>query len=277
MKDWIPAFAGMTALLFALLLFALPAWAAGPTFPPLTGRVVDDAHLLSAAQTVDVNSKLIALEQQSGRQLVVATLPSLQGDTIEDYGYRLGRTWAIGQKGKDDGVILIVAPNEHKVRIETGYGARVFLTDALSSIIIREVILPKFKAGDMGGGIVDGVGEIAKIMALPPDQAAKYAQSAEAADKARQDAGPGIDQIIFPLIIFLFFVWPLLRAMFGRKRGRRRGPVILWGPGWGGGWGSGGSGWGSSSSGWGGGGGFGGGGFSGGGGSFGGGGASGGW
>ena len=79
---------------------------------------------------------------------MVATVKSLEGRTIEDYGYRLGRTWAIGQKGKDDGVILLVAPNEKKVRIETGYGARVFLTDAVSSVIIRESILPRFKAGD---------------------------------------------------------------------------------------------------------------------------------
>ena len=126
-----------------LLLFASPAFA--QTFPPLTGRVVDNAHLLSPEQKLDIESKSAALEAQSGRQFVVATIPSLEGRTIEDYGYRLGRTWGIGQKGKDDGVLLIVAPKERKVRIETGYGARVFLTDAVSSVIIREAILPHFK------------------------------------------------------------------------------------------------------------------------------------
>src|SRR5205085_810281 len=134
-----------------LLLLAAPA--AAQTFPALTGRVVDEAHLLSAAQVQDLTSKSEALEASTKRQFVVATVPSLEGRTVEDYGYRLGRAWGIGQKGKDDGVILLVAPNEHKVRIETGYAARVFLTDAVSSVIIREAILPHFKQDppDYGG------------------------------------------------------------------------------------------------------------------------------
>ncbi|MEO5640498.1 MAG: TPM domain-containing protein, partial [Sphingomicrobium sp.] len=135
----------MTMFLLAFVLLAAPASA--QTFPPLTGRVVDNAHLLSASQTVDITSKLAALEAGTGRQLVVGTIPSLEGRTIEDYGYRLGRAWAIGQKGKDDGILLLVAPTERKVRIETGYGARVFVTDAVSSVIIRDVITPRFKAG----------------------------------------------------------------------------------------------------------------------------------
>ena len=127
-----------------LALLALAAPVSAQTFPKLTGRVVDDAHLLSPAQVQDLTSKSEALEASTKRQFVVATVPSLEGRTIEDYGYRLGREWGIGQKGKDDGVILLVAPNERKVRIETGYGARVFLTDAVSSVIIREAILPHF-------------------------------------------------------------------------------------------------------------------------------------
>ena len=143
------------ALLAALfLLLATPASA--QTFPKLTGRVVDQAGLLRPEQVLDLTSKSEALEAKSGRQFVVATVKSLGGRPIEDYGYRLGRAWAIGAKGKDDGVILLVAPNEKKVRIETGYGARVFLTDAQSSVIIREAILPRFKAGDFGGGITAG-------------------------------------------------------------------------------------------------------------------------
>ena len=100
-----------------LALIALAAPAAAQTFPQLTGRVVDQAHLLSNEQVLDLTSKSAALEAQSGRQFVVATVNSLEGRTIEDYGYRLGRAWGIGQKGKDDGVILLVAPNEHEVRI----------------------------------------------------------------------------------------------------------------------------------------------------------------
>lgn len=110
-------FHGFAAFIMSVaLLFAAPA--AAQTFPQLTGRVVDDAHLLTPAEIADLTQKSQALEAQSGRQLVVATVPSLQGYPIEDYGYRLGRAWGIGQKGKDNGVILLVAPNEHKVRIE---------------------------------------------------------------------------------------------------------------------------------------------------------------
>jgi uncharacterized protein len=258
-----------------LALFAAPL--AAQTFPPLTGRVVDNAHLLSVSQTMDITSKLAALEAGTGRQLVVATVPSLEGKTIEDYGYRLGRTWAIGQKGKDDGVLLLVAPTEHKVRIETGYGARVFVTDAVSSVIIRDGITPKFKAGDMGGGIAAGVDQLVQFMSLPAAEMQKRAAAIGDQEKQRASRGgsPGIVPIIFWMIIILFVIMPIVRGVGGRRYGGRRGgvgPVILWGSGLGGLGGGGGSSWG-------GGGGFGGGGggFSGGGGSFGGGGSSGGW
>src|SRR5206468_13001657 len=115
----------LAALLLAFLALAAPA--AAQTFPPLTGRVVDQAHLLNPAQVQDLTSKSEALQAQSWRQFVVATVNSLQGYPIEDYGYRLGRAWGIGEKGKDNGVILLVAPNEHKVRIEVGYGTTPYL------------------------------------------------------------------------------------------------------------------------------------------------------
>ena len=253
-----------------LTLFAAPL--AAQTFPPLTGRVVDNAHLLSDAQKLDLTSKLAVLEAGTGRQLVVATVPSLEGRPIEDYGYRLGRTWAIGQKGKDDGVILLVAPAERKVRIETGYGARVFVTDAVSSVIIRDAILPKFKAGDMGGGVVAGTDQLVQFMSLPVAEMQKRAAAIGDQEKQRASSrgSPGFVPIIFWIIIILFVIMPLVRRASGRRYRRGgAGPVILWGPVLGSGWGGGG---GSS---WGGGGG--GGGFSGGGGSFGGGGSSGGW
>ena len=152
------------------MLIALAGPAAAQTFPPLNGRVVDNAHLLRPEQILDLTSKAEALEAQTHRQLVIATVPSLEGRTIEDYGYRLGRAWGIGQKGKDDGVILLVAPNEKKVRIETGYGARVFLTDAVSSVIIRNSILPHFRQNppDYAGGIEEGASQIITQMRLPP-------------------------------------------------------------------------------------------------------------
>jgi uncharacterized protein len=159
-----------------------------------------------------------------------------------------------------------------KVRIETGYGARVFLTDAVSSVIIREAILPKFKAGDYGGGIEAGADQIITQMSLPPEQAQKNVAAAERAQQERRDASPGLIPVIFWFVIILFVISAMARRARGRRyRGRRGwgGPIILWGPGSGGGssWGGGGGSFG--------GGGFGG--FSGGGGSFGGGGASGSW
>ncbi|MGN6500978.1 MAG: TPM domain-containing protein, partial [Tsuneonella sp.] len=144
----------------ALILAALAAFIALPAaaqdFPPLTGRVVDAANVIPPEVEASLDAKLAALEQQSQRQLVVATIPDLQGYEISDYGYQLGRHWGLGDKGRNDGAILIVAPNERKVRIEVGYGLEPVLTDGLSSLIIQNDILPRFKAGDMPGGIVAG-------------------------------------------------------------------------------------------------------------------------
>ena len=276
-----PAFAGVTGLLLlALLLLAAPA--AAQTFPPLTGRVVDQAHLLSPAQVADLTSKSQALETQTGRQFVVATVNSLEGYPIEDYGYRLGRAWKIGTEKEDNGVVLLVAPNEHKVNISTGYGAGGFLTDAMSGIIIREAILPHFKQSppDYGGGIEAGADAIIKQMSLPPEEAQKNVAAAEQAQQQRQHSGGNPLPLIFWIMVIGFVLLSHFRRGVGRRyRGRRGGIspwVVLWGlnelsrgsrGGWGGGssWGGGGGGWG------------GGGGFSGGGGSFGGGGASGSW
>jgi uncharacterized protein len=262
----------MRALLAFILLtlapFIMMASAQAQSFPKLTGRVVDDANLLDPAQEQALTAKLAALDTQSGRQLVVATIPDLQGYDISDYGYRLGRAWGIGSKDKNDGSLLIVAPNDRKLRIEAGYGVEGILTDAMSSRIIRTAITPRFKTGDFAGGIDAGVDQIAKLLTLPPDEAAALARKVGAEDK--QGGGPNV--LLAIIIVIIFFI--VLRGMFGRGGGRSyRGgggaPVILWGPSIGGGWGGGGgSGWG---------GGDGGGGFSGGGGSFGGGGASGDW
>jgi len=272
-----------------LCLVALAAPASAQTFPKLTGRVVDEAHLLRPEQVVDLTSKSEALEAQSGRQFVVATIPSLQGYPIEEYGPLLGRAWGIGQKASDNGVILIVAPNEHRVRIEVGYGAGGFLTDAVSGEIIRNTIVPHFKQSppDYGGGIEAGADEIIKQMSLPAAEAQKTVAAAEQAQQTQQRSGGGVLPGFFWLMIIGFVLLSMARRSSGQRYRRRGGGggispwVVLWGlnalsrgsrgGGWGGGssWGGGGSSWG------GGGGGFGG--FSGGGGSFGGGGASGSW
>lgn len=246
-----------------------PASAAALKFPPLTGRVVDDAHVLSPQVQQQLTDQLAQLEAQTHHQLVVATLSSLQGDDIADYGYQLGRAWGIGQKGQNDGVILIIAPSEHRVRIEVGYGLEPVLTDALTSVIIQTRIVPKFKAGDISGGVVDGTQAIIDQLALPADQA--QANAAAAIKPAAQTRSHGSPLAGLPVLLILAFVFLVLRGGGGRGLGGAL-PWILLGALSNGrrddGWGGGGGGFG---------GGGGGGGFSGGGGSFGGGGSSGSW
>jgi uncharacterized protein len=244
------------------LFIALPA-AAAPSFPALTGRVTDEAGILSEDTRDKLTSMLAQQEQQTGVQLAVVTVKSLQGYDIQDYGYQLGRKWGIGQKGKDNGALLIIAPNERKMRIEVGYGLEGQLTDAQSKLIIAEIITPFFKRGDYDGGVMAGTTAMLKTIGgatINPDEYAP-AQGYDDSGRRGNPIGMGIIPIILLVILFWIGGWRfvaglLLGSMLGGGRGYG-----------GGGWGGGG--------GWSGGGG--GGGFSGGGGSFGGGGASGGW
>jgi len=253
-------------LLFVLLaLAAMPV--AAQTFPPLTGRVVDAAKLLSPEQVSQLDQLSAQVEQASSRQLVVATIPDLQGYPIEDYGYRLGRAWKIGQKDANNGIILIVAPNERKVRIEVGYGLEGTLTDALSSVIISSAIIPRFKTKDFSGGIERGVDGIIDVLS---GDSAEWQPKINVRSESKAEDFDKLFPILFTAFL-IFFIWYLIRhSGDGRPPGpgSRRGPIIF--PG----------GWGSSDWGGGGGGGFSGGfggGFSGGGGSSGGAGASGSW
>jgi len=262
----------LSLLALAGMLLASPL--AAQDFPALTGRVVDAADIIPADVEAQLNQKLEALETQSQRQLVVATVPDLQGYDISDYGYRLGREWGIGDKDRNDGALLIVAPNERKVRIEIGYGLEGIMTDALSSLIIQNAIIPRFRADDYPGGIVAGTDAIIQQLQLPEDEARQIAQ--QAGERRESDNGFPVGAFVWLAFIVFFFILPMLR---GRRRRRRYGlgdtvsDIILWEVGKGiarGMSGRGGSSWGGGSFG-------GGGGFSGGGGSFGGGGASGSW
>jgi uncharacterized protein len=240
-------------VLVFLLLVAQTAFAA-LTFPALTGRVVDDAHILSASIAVQIDHKLADYEQATTNQIVVVTLPSLQGTSIEDYGYQLGRNWGIGQKGKNNGVLLIVAPNERKVRIEVGYGLEASLTDAQSRNIIENSILPEFRAGRMEKGVKLGADNI--IATLKGDAIETAAPTTPAHSKSAH--AQEYSDIIILIFILICMAGVLSSHSVMTTGGRRYGPTYFGG--------------GSS-------GGFsgGGGGFSGGGGSFGGGGASGSW
>jgi uncharacterized protein len=152
----------ITAALLVLCVGAASAFALD--FPPLTGRVVDNAGILNADIRSDLADKSKYLEEKSGIQLVVATVPSLEGSDIETYANELFRTWKLGQAQKNNGVLLLVAPNERKVRIEVGYGLEGTLTDAVASVIIASAIVPRFKDGDFPGGIERGVGGILDVL-----------------------------------------------------------------------------------------------------------------
>ncbi len=251
------------ALLVLLsLLLAVPALALD--FPALSGRVVDEANILDEATRASLTQKLADLEAKSTDQLVVVTLKSLQSTSIEDFGYQLGRHWRIGQKDKNNGVLLIVVPSERRVRIEVGYGLEGTLTDAVSRLIIENAIVPRFRANDYPGGITRGVDDI--ISVLTGDAAEWKQRAAKRPDSARGWLTLLHFALLFGLVIFFVFV--IAGARVRDPKGRRRGSSSS---AWLGGAGSGSS-WSSGSSGD-----FSGGGFSGGGGSFGGGGSSGSW
>ncbi len=261
------------ALLLVLLAWVLPASGQqDPGFPPLTGRVVDAARVLDPGAAQAIGAKLQAYEQKTSDQVVVATVPSLRGLTVEDYANRLFRAWRLGQAKNDNGVLFLVAPNERRVRIEVGYGLEGALTDALSKVIISTSVAPRFQQGDFAGGINAGVDAILPI--LQGD-----AQQWQRRPELREETRTAIDPVMVLILLVVLF-WIIRRALGGGGRGgrshrtRRGNWVIVPFPSGGGFWGGGGGGF---SGGFGGGFGGGGGGFSGGGGSSGGGGASGSW
>ncbi|MEE9425346.1 MAG: TPM domain-containing protein [Methylococcales bacterium] len=283
-------------LLLAFLLLLAFVCQAAPNFPALTGRVVDQANVLSAQQESALSAKLAEHERKTSNQVVVVTLASLEGYDISDYGYQLGRYWKIGQKDLNNGALLIVAPNERKVRIETGYGLEGALPDVLSNQIIQDEIVPRFRNGDTGGGIAAGT------QAMLDAIAGEY----QASPGQGRSGSPEQSEVIPVLFMLMFFGLPLIMnwlATATSTKTRFVGPLlsvvagvatwfithvitlaifaavfvaILFLPRSGGGGGRGGGYWSTGGGGFGGGG-FGGGGFSGGGGGFGGGGASGSW
>ena len=248
-----------TLLALCLALLWAGVALAASNFPQLTGRVVDQARILSPVTIADLERKLADLEQKSGIQLVVATVASLDGQEIEPYANELFRAWKLGEAKKNNGVLLLIAPKEHRMRIEVGYGLEGTLTDAVSSLIIANAIAPRFKAGDYDGGVTRGVNDI--ITALTTDSAEWKPKPTE----MRPEHDATLLDTIAPFLVFLFIMFVFSRIA------RRGGGNVVFLPmgmgrgGYGGGFGGGGFGGG------------GGGGFSGGGGSSGGGGASGGW
>jgi len=258
-RVWRPAVSITRSLSFCVAFALLTVAAVALTFPPLTGRIVDQANIISHEARQALEPKLADLEAKSGIQLVVATVKSLEGQEIEPYANELFRFWKLGEKKTNNGVLLLVAPNERRVRIEVGYGLEGTLTDALSAVIITNAIAPRFKAGDFSGGISRGVDDI--ITVLTTDESEWQKRPSLRLDRP-QAAHPSnwIGLVAFGAFLVLLMVSPGFRAIVFA--------MLLSGRGGGGSYGGGASGWG---------GGRGGGGFSGGGGSSGGGGASGRW
>jgi uncharacterized protein len=250
-------------LLAAALLTLIASHALAETLPvpALTGRVVDQAGILTGSDEARLTSRLSDLEAKTSIQLVVVTLSGLRDRPIEDWGLALGRTWGIGQKGKDTGALLIVAPNDRELRIEVGYGLEGTLPDATADAIIRNVVVPRFKAGNMAGGIADGVDAIIAVLTGTGE---------EFTPSRRELIGQTLSEWTPVFYVGLFIVLMIVTQIRQRRRRgaryyRNSGGGWLYvdddDRGWGGGFGGG----------------RGGGGFSGGGGGFGGGGASGRW
>ncbi len=280
------------ALLVLLLALVATPSLAEPNLPKFTGFVVDAANVLPPQVEADLTAKLGALQRDTKRQLVVATIPDLQGYPIADYGVRLLRGWGVGLKDVNNGAILFIAPNEPKgqrgPRIEVGYGLEPVLTDAFSYTVIRQSMMPQLRANDVPGAMTAGTDAlVAQLRASPEEAKAKLDAAVAAFDRDRADrrgssGGINIGAFVFWGAVFLFVILPMMLRGAGGRRYRRAssgiGEAILWtainaaansrssGSGWSGGGGS------SDGGGWGGGG------FSGGGGGWGGGGgASGDW
>jgi uncharacterized protein len=250
---------------FALVLpcVLLARTAAALEVPPLAGHVNDYAKLLPIDRVRTLEARLAEYERESKHQFALLTLPSLDGEAIEDFSIHVAERWKLGNKGKDDGLVLLIVPSERKMRIEVGYGLEGEIPDAIAARVIREVLAPAFRGGDYAGGV-----EAAFAVLMHVAGGGHEGTPAAYARHARRTPWAALP-VLFPIL--LFFGITLLPMLLGGGYRRRGGYWGGWGGGFGGGFGGG------YGGGFGGGGGGGGGGFSGGGGGFGGGGASGGW
>ena len=231
--------------------------------PPLRARVNDYAKVITADQTRKLEDQLAQFDRDTGHQVAILTVPSLEGDSLEDFSIRVAENWKIGKKGFDNGVILIVVPKDRRLRLEVGYGLEGILPDAIANQIISQYIIPRFRAGDFSSGIVAGIDAVLRVIKREP-------LPETARQKPANPSGSGFGSLT-GLVLLLGVIAVMSMASNSNRRRKaiwatrgRRYPPIFWG---GGGFGGGGFG----------GGGFGGGGFGGGGGGFGGGGASGSW
>jgi len=206
LKRWLGLAAAVAALLFAL---AAPAAGEVPV-PPLKARVTDLTGTLSASEIQSLESRLLDFESAKGSQIAVLMLPTTEPETIEQYSIRVADAWKIGRALVDDGVILLVAKNDRKLRIEVGRGLEGAITDGLAKRIVSEVITPRFKSGDFYGGIAAGTDALMNLIqgeSLP-------------GPSPRSSGFPEIDfQTIFWVFVVLVFGDVIFRRLFGRVAG----------------------------------------------------------
>lgn len=217
-----------TGSILALFLIIVPGAApcVALEVPQLKGHVNDHAGMLSASTRQQLEAVLIDLEQQESTQIVVLTIPSLQGDSLDDFSIRVAEAWKIGQKGVDNGAILLIAKNDRKIRIEVGYGLEGSLTDLISGRIIRNIIAPRFKAGQFEQGISDGVA--AMISAVRGEF------TAEDASRPVRQRQQGISPIAIFALIFLINVLGRVSRFLGAAAGGVLLPIagaLFFGPG----------------------------------------------
>lgn len=204
----------------ALLLIILLA--PGPVnaleLPPLKGRVNDYAGLLSPRAVAILDAKLAGLEKSDSTQIVVLTVPSLDGDALDDFSMRVAEAWKIGQKKKDNGAILLIAKKEHKIRIEVGYGLEGRLTDMVSGQIIRNIIRPAFKAGDFDRGVIDGVAAMTAVVR------GEYKNTGHSRGRRMPLSEPS-GGAVFSLVVFVFLLIQI--GKIKRSAGTVAGGVLL--------------------------------------------------
>ncbi len=210
------------ALLLAGLWLALAGAAAqAQDYPPRPdGPVYDGANILSAGTKAQLDQQLRAYNAQTGRAIIVATVPSLGGASIESYATTLYTDkWGIGGAQRDTGLLLLIAPTERKMRIEVGYGLHGYFGGIMAGRVINDVIAPRFKEGNFDAGVTDGVAAILNHLAKSPEDAVAIEEASKAAEqqRSRSDGGFPFGVLIWIAFMFFFFVLPLLAG-----RGRRR-------------------------------------------------------
>jgi uncharacterized protein len=217
----------VTRWLLSCCLVLVAAWSSAIyalDFPTLTGPVVDEAHILSSETQAELAKLSLAEQNKTGNQLVVVTLKTLGDTTIEDYGYQLGRHWGVGRRDKNNGVLLIIAPNDRATRIEVAYGVEGALTDAMTQHIIRNEILPSFRRGDYNAGALAGARAILAV--LHGDVSTSEQQPNADRQAPRASALEGIFSAVFMGLMLTSF----LRYALGRVAGGVVGGVAagLW-------------------------------------------------